>query len=74
MSGPGAWSIDARLSEESASTWQIALGVGSYPSIERDKTQPSREAIEIDLGATPGRESCKIRNRRKQSAEQKKAS
>jgi transcriptional regulator of acetoin/glycerol metabolism len=52
-------------SEESASKWEIAIGVGSHPSREGSESQPSRDPIEIDLGAIPGAITATIRDRRK---------
>ena len=60
------------FSEEGASKWRIAPGVGNPPSREGSDSQPSRDPIEIDVGTIRGRNTFTIAGRRKQSAEYQK--
>jgi hypothetical protein len=53
------------FSEEGASKWEIAIGVGSPASREGSESQPSRGLIGIDLGAISGGITAIIRGGRK---------
>jgi hypothetical protein len=54
MLDPGAWSIDARLFGRKRFKWEMAIGVGSHPSRDGSESPPSRDVIEINLGAIRG--------------------